>query len=183
MEWKPPRKDDPSSASNIKGYEIHYFKVIPSTPESSKNVETQILKRKTNDKKLKYTLIDLEPNTLYKIQIFAYNMKGDGQRSNQLNVITMDLGPNKPENIRSEIQNNLLHIKWQPPVLNNDRLGDSSSVMAKTNQQVGGYRIYFNNEKYEVDSQTLQISFQRPKWGIKSVFKSILSIIKLINIY
>jgi hypothetical protein len=128
----------------------------------------QIFKRKTNDKKLKYTLVDLEPNTLYKIQIFAYNMKGDGQRTTQLNVVTMDVGPNKPENIRSEIQNNLLHIKWQPPVVvppsTDNRLGAGISD-SKTNQQIGGYRIYFNNEKYEVDAQTLQISFQRPKWG------------------
>ena len=93
-------------------------------------------------------------------------MKGDGQRSNQLNVVTMDVGPNKPENIRSEIQNNLLHIKWQAPLVStSDRLEDPLAIMAKTNQQVGGYRIYFNNEKYEVDAQTLQISFQRPKWG------------------
>ncbi len=138
-----------------------------SLGESSKqHSETQIFKRKTNDKKLRYTLVDLEPNTLYKIQIFAYNMKGDGQRSNQLNVVTMDVGPNKPENIRSEIQNNLLHIKWQAPLVStSDRLEDPLAIMAKTNQQVGGYRIYFNNEKYEVDAQTLQISFQRPKWG------------------
>ncbi len=137
-----------------------------SKQQQQQHAETQIMKRKTNDKKLRYTLVDLEPNTLYKIQIFAYNMKGDGQRSNQLNVVTMDVGPNKPESIRSEIQNNLLHIKWQAPLVSaTDRLEDPLAIMAKTNQQVGGYRIYFNNEKYEVDAQTLQISFQRPKWG------------------
>jgi hypothetical protein len=97
-------------------------------------------------------------------------MKGDGQRTTQLNVVTMDVGPNKPENIRSEIQNNLLHIKWQPPVVvppppsTDNRLGAGMSD-SRNNQQIGGYRIYFNNEKYEVDAQTLQISFQRPKWG------------------
>lgn len=167
LEWKAPRKDDQSSSStNIKGYEIQYFK---STGASNSDSVAQIFKRKTNDKKLKYTLVDLEPNTLYKIQIFAYNMKGDGQRTTQLNVVTMDVGPNKPENIRSEIQNNLLHIKWQPPVAvpppsTDNRLGAGMSD-SKNNQQIGGYRIYFNNEKYEVDAQTLQISFQRPKWG------------------
>lgn len=158
LEWKPPRKDDQSSSSNIKGYEIHYFKAVSASDAQ----QAQILKRKTNDKKLKYTLVDLEPNTLYKIQIFAYNLKGDGQRSNQLNVVTMDVGPNKPENIRSEILNNQLIIKWQPPLASSpsDRLNEPRST-----QLVGAYRIFFNNEKFEVDSSSLQIAFQRPKWG------------------
>ena len=195
LEWKAPRRDEQStSVTNIKGYEIHYFKVVQpagiKTPLSSAvaaavTSETQIFKRKTNDiKKLKYVLTNLESNSLYKIQIFAYNMKGDGQRSNPLLVNTLDEGPNKPENIRSEISNDLLQIKWQAPSVSpssnvDDRNGASQSQSsasssssswsvspAKTKQQVGGYRLYFNNEKFDVDAFTTQITFQRPKWGM-----------------
>ena len=175
LEWKAPRRDDQSTAAtNIKGYEIHYFKVV-SAPASAATAqatsETQIFKRKTNDlKRLKYALTNLEPNSLYKIQIFAYNMKGDGQRSSPLLVSTLDEGPNKPENIRSEIYNDLLQIKWQAPSVapSNAETSQSSGswiVSAKTKQNVGGYRIYFNNEKYDLDALTTQITFQRPKWG------------------
>lgn len=198
LEWKAPRREEQSTSNNIKGYEIHYFKVNPSASSSGsasaspnndaflgkdiKSSDTQIFKQRTNDnKKLKYTLTNLDPNSLYKIQIFAYNMKGDGQRSNPLMVNTLDDGPNKPENIRSEIHDNLLHIKWQPPSpVSNSPSGTGSAqtninpssanspvITAKLNQQqVGGYRIYFNNEKYEVDASTNQITFQRPKWGL-----------------
>ena len=166
LEWKPPRRDEQSSSSGIKGYEIHYFKVNPSASSPSASdfkSETQVFKKKTNVNKLKYTLTDLEPNSLYKIQIFAYNMKGDGQRSNALLVTTLDEGPNKPENIRSEINNDILHIKWQPPSKTST---DRVSISAKDDQQqVGGYRLYFNNEKYEVDSKTTEMKFARPKWG------------------
>lgn len=180
LEWKAPRREEQSTSSNIKGYEIHYFKVNPSSPSSSSSssssndpkqnqAETQIFKRKTNDvKKLKYTLTDLDPNSLYKIQIFAYNVKGDGQRSNPLLVNTLDEGPNKPENIRSEIHNDLLQIKWHAPsqTPSSEPALGSWVVSAKNKQQVGGYRLYFNNEKYEVDALTNQITFQRPKWGM-----------------
>ena len=201
LEWKPPRRDEQASSSssthNIKGYEIHYFKVNPSNNnnnnknpysssspphiqkqqqqqlESNLNTnslkaadETQIFKRKTNDiKRLKYTLSDLEPNAMYKIQIFAYNMKGDGQRSNPLLVTTLEEGPSKPEHIRSEIHDELLRIKWQPPL----RPGQSDADEQSRFQSIGGYRIYFNNDKYDLDSQSNQITFKRPKWG-KSVF-------------
>jgi hypothetical protein len=185
LEWKPPRRDEQSSSSsgsnNIKGYEIHYFKVNPSSTSaasaaapgsansdssSSNNGkagdDTQIFKRKTNDiKKLKYVLTDLEPNSVYKIQIFAYNMKGDGQRSNPLLVTTLEEGPNKPENIRSEIYNDMLQIKWQAP--SKYSIGAANSKASF--QTVGGYRLYFNNEKYDVDGHTTQITLQRPKWG------------------
>jgi hypothetical protein len=166
LEWKPPRQDDLSSTANIKGYEIQYFKVIDASDPSMQTSETQIFKRKISHKRLKTTITNLEPNSLYKIQIFAYNIKGDGQRSNQLLVQTMDEGPNKPENIRSEIYNNMLHIKWQPPsVSSSDKTSNS-----RNHQKVAGYRLYFNNEKHEVDAQTTQITFQRPKWGNQMSF-------------
>ena len=164
IEWKPPRQDDVSSSSNVKGYEIHYFKVIEASSDPSiQSQETQIFKKKLPYKKLKHKLTKLEPNSLYKIQIFAYNMKGDGQRSKQLLVQTMDEGPNKPENIRSEIYNNLLHIKWSPPKVKSSSKFPMPVTLAR--QKVAGYKLYFNNEKYEVDDQTMQITFPRPKWG------------------
>lgn len=164
LEWKPPRQDDSGASSNVKGYEIHFFKVIDAASNPSVQThETQIYKIKLPYRKLKHKLSKLESNSLYKIQIFAYNMKGDGQRSNQLLVQTMDVGPNKPENIRSEIYNNLLHIKWSPPSIKKSDKSYSSAAMGR--QKVAGYRLYFNNEKYEVDDQTTQITFQRPKWG------------------
>ena len=184
LEWKAPKREDQSTATtNIKGYEIHYFKVILASSSSNTKAnigatsltsETQVFKRKTNDlKRLKYVLTNLESNSLYKIQIFAYNMKGDGQRSSPLLVNTLDEGPNKPENIRSEIYNDLLQIKWQAPSVSPSNAADSGStqsmsswvVSAKTKQTVGGYRVFFNNEKYELDALTTQITFQRPKWG------------------
>lgn len=166
LEWKAPRREEQSTGNNIKGYEIHYYKVDQSGNEINGNnnnnnqfktsQETQILKRKTNDvKKLKYTLTDLEPNSLYKIQIFAYNKRGDGQRSNPLLVNTLDASPNKPENIRSEIRNDVLLIKWDAP----------ESGAHKQELPIVGYVIYFNNEKYEVDGQTNQITFPKAKWG------------------
>jgi hypothetical protein len=166
VEWRPPKRDDYSTSPNIKGYEIHYFKVNPqsggsqSSPNDFKASDSQVFKRKTNDlKKLKYLLTDLEPSTMYKVQMFAYNMKGDGQRSVPLLVTTLDEGPNKPESIQSEIEGqNSLVVRWQPPFVTN-------SANQQVVQQVGGYRIYFNNEKYDVDGDTLQIVFQRPKWG------------------
>lgn len=174
LEWKAPKRDEQTRTTNIKGYEIHYFKVMPNTDGAVRSdtaaaatTETQIFKRKTNDiKKLKYVLTNLDPNSLYKIQIFAYNMKGDGQRSNPLLVNTLDEGPNKPENIKSEIFNDLLQINWQPPSVapsNTEQMG-SWVVSAKARQKVGGYRLYFKNEKYELDESTTQITFQRPKW-------------------
>lgn len=173
LEWKPPRRDDHSHSHNIKGYEIHYFKVNGPAQSSSSSLsggtqshassasasaeskdDTQVFKRKANDiKKLKYTLTDLEPNSVYKIQIFAYNMRGDGQRSPPLVVTTLDDGPNKPENIRSEIYNDVLQIRWQPP------------LKAGKDQPVSGYRLFFNNEKYDVDGRANHISLERPKWG------------------
>jgi hypothetical protein len=192
LEWKAPRSEEQSTViSNIKGYEIHYFKVVPltsasnnakqeSSSSSSLTSETQIFKLKTNEiKKLEYVLTNLEPNSCYKIQIFAYNMKGDGQRSKLLLVNTLREGPNKPENIRSEINNDLLQIKWQPPSVSASSVlgcdGESSEgqqssssswvVTDMTKQQVSGYRLYFNNEKFDVDAFTTQITFHRPKWG------------------
>lgn len=156
LEWKAPRREEQSSSNNIKGYEIHYYKVNPTAngPSSlfSDPQDTQIFKRKTNNvKKLKYTLTDLEPNSQYQIQIFAYNMKGDGQRSSPLMVTTLDEGPGKPENIRSEIYNDQLNIKWQAPSIKPEL--------------IDAYVIHFNNERYQVNGQTNQISFPDSKWG------------------
>ena len=156
LEWKAPRRDEQSSSNNIKGYEIHYYKVNAAGTGPSAQFtdpkDTQVFKRKTNNvKKLKYTLTDLEPNSQYQIQIFAYNMKGDGQRSSPLMVTTLDEGPGKPENIRSEIYNDQLNIRWQAP--------------AVKSKYVTSYVIHFNNERYEVNGQTNQISFPNSKWG------------------
>ncbi|RNA36579.1 tyrosine- phosphatase Lar isoform X1 [Brachionus plicatilis] len=155
LEWKAPRREEQSSGNNIKGYEIHYYKVnaAGTGPDAlfTDPKDTQVFKRKTNNvKKLKYTLTDLEPNSQYQVQIFAYNMKGDGQRSSPLQITTLDEGPGKPENIRSEIYNDQLNIKWQAPSV-------------KPNL-VGAYVIHFNNEKYQVDGQTNQISIPSSQW-------------------
>jgi len=170
VEWKPPRSDDTDSSSNVKGYEIHYWRVFEASSKPLFNApDAPLHKIKLPFRKLKHRIGKLEANALYKITVFAYNMKGDGQRSNQLLVQTMDEGPNKPENIRSEIYNNLLHIKWSPPSIGrSDKLDSSGSMAVAARQKVAGYRLYFNNEKYEVDEQTTQITFQRPKWGENS---------------
>jgi hypothetical protein len=176
LTWKAPHTNSDngdntsagfrSSNRNIKGYEIHYFKVNPltSSHESdfssslSFNPDGQVFKSKTNNiRRLRHRLVDLVPNSLYKIQIFAYNMKGDGERSNPILVNTHDDGPNKPENIRSEIHNDILYIRWEPP-----------KTDIKLAQPVAGYRVYFNNEKYDVEGNVNQISLERPKWGKSS---------------
>lgn len=131
-----------------------------ATSSSQQQQETPIFKRKTNDvNKLKYTLTDLEPNTFYKIQIFAYNKRGDGQRSSPLFVSTLDEGPSRPLNIRSEIHNDVLTISWDPPAPSSSASSSSSST------RIDGYLVYFDREKFELDAKTTQIKFQRPKWG------------------
>lgn len=165
LEWQAPRGDD-NYSRNVKGYEIQYFRVNESPVGSSDtkfsagtSPDTQIHIKKTHDiKNNRYTLTDLDPNSVYKIQVFGYNLQGDGQRSMPILVTTLDEGPEKPENIRSEIHNDVLHIKWQAP-------HESNGVKAS----ISGYRLYFNDEKYELDGQTTQIALQRPKWGKKIV--------------
>lgn len=165
LEWQPPRGDD-NFSRNVKGYEIQYFRVndSPDTKFSTDaSSDTQIHITKTQDiKNNRYTLTNLEPNSVYKIQVFGYNLQGDGQRSMPILVTTLDEGPEKPENIRSEIHNDVLHIKWQPPSLES-----SESTKSNSKPSISGYRLYFNDEKYELDGQTTQIALQRPKWGKK----------------
>jgi hypothetical protein len=166
LEWKPPRREHADVVSSIKGYEIQYYKVsnnaaiIGSTQQDDEQMEPKILKKKTNDiKRLKYTLTDLDPNSLYKIQIYAYNMRGDGQRSNPLLVYTMEDATNKPESVQSEVSGDTLRIKWLPPA-------QQLQSQQQHQQRIIAYRIYFNNEKYEVDAGQNEITFKRPKWGI-----------------
>jgi hypothetical protein len=173
LEWKPPKRDDydqkQSNTNNIKGYEIHYYKVDPSsavnTMHSGSSAQDQfkpvddadVIKRKTNDiKKLKYVLTDLEPNSMYRIQIYAYNMKGDGQRSVPILVTTLDDGPDKPEDIRSEIYKDVLQILWKAP---------SKTPNSGIRQPVSGYRLYFDKEQHDVDANTNNFTIYRPKWG------------------
>lgn len=131
--------------------------------------ETPIFKRKTNDvNKLKYTLTDLGPNTFYKIQIFAYNKRGDGQRSSPLLVSTLDEGPARPQNIRSEIRNDVLVIRWDPPppsASQQQQQQSASQALPSSNRHIDGYLVHFDREKFELDAQATQITFQRPKWG------------------
>lgn len=209
LEWKAPKRDEQSASSNnIKGYEIHYFKVqlrkillncsidrferrylnfcdfqvnqssggssewdpsssgVGSSSSSGGTQETPIFKRKTNDvNKLKYTLTDLEPNTFYKIQIFAYNKRGDGQRSSPLLVATLDEGPARPQNIRSEIRNDVLVIRWDPPPPPPSSTATSLPSSSSSSRHIDGYLVHFDREKFELDAQATQITFQRPKWG------------------
>ncbi len=65
LEWKPPRQDEQSAGSNVKGYEIQYFKVIDAADSSTMQTsESQIMKRKISYKRLKTTISTLEPNSL-----------------------------------------------------------------------------------------------------------------------
>jgi hypothetical protein len=175
LEWKAPQTDSQSPPINIKGYEIHYYKVnsannnndYDSSQQQDSFADTQIFKRKTNNiRKLKYTLSELDANSLYKIQVFAYNMRGDGQRSNALLVNTLPDVPNKPDHIRHEIRDDLLIVRWQMPFT---AVASSSSVVSANSDKsntVNEFIIHFNNEKHQVDGNTHQILFKKPKWGM-----------------
>ena len=176
LEWRPPSRDDPATSSNIKGYEIHYYKMATG---GGGDQQQQVHKKKIPDaKRLKFTLSELESSTAYKIQIFAYNMKGDGQRSPPLLVTTSARGLDKPQNVRYETHNEFLHIRWDPP----SSQSQSNAVTASAEQTIVGYRIYFNNDKYEVDAGKSHLTLQQPKWGKTKIIITIIILILFICI-
>jgi hypothetical protein len=96
LEWKSPRKDE--QHGQIRGYGIQYNIIESELKLNSLVSDLKPIKLKLSQlisqnnlqpKQFKYLISNLDANSTYKFEIFAFNAKGDGTRSLPLVVKTL----------------------------------------------------------------------------------------------
>jgi hypothetical protein len=98
LEWKSPRKDE--QHGQIRGYGIQYNKIESDLKLNNLISDLKPVKLKLSQlippqnsiqqqKQFKYLITNLDQNSTYKFEIFAFNAKGDGSRSLPLVVKTL----------------------------------------------------------------------------------------------
>ena len=97
LDWKAPRKDE--QHGQIRGYGIQFNKIESEMKLNSLISDLKPIKVKLaqlsntpnnlQQKQFKYLITNLDPNSTYKFEIFAFNAKGDGARSLPLAVKTL----------------------------------------------------------------------------------------------
>lgn len=96
LDWKAPRKDE--QHGQIRGYGIQYNKIesdlkLNHLTSDQKPIKLKLSPQSNNSsatqKQFKYLITNLDANSTYKFEIFAFNNKGDGARSLPLVVKTL----------------------------------------------------------------------------------------------
>ena len=105
-----------SALGDLLGYKIFYY----SVPANSRNAEEIEVVSASHTS---HSLIFLEMYTNYSISILAFNPAGEGPRSDNISVKTLQGIPGPPAKLEfSEITMNTLKVSWDPPVKPNGEI-------------------------------------------------------------
>ncbi|XP_066294307.1 tenascin-X-like isoform X1 [Branchiostoma lanceolatum] len=137
LRWQPPY----NAYGQIRGYKVFYQRMGQITPSTEDTQSTGLV----------HKLSGLKKWTEYIISVAAYTSRGDGMKSNQIIIRTMQDVPGAPEDVQGIAQgSNALRVTWQPPT---DRNG-----------VIQGYKVYYarmGTEDYiEIDTQNTELSFE-----------------------
>ncbi|XP_033112587.1 tyrosine-protein phosphatase Lar-like isoform X3 [Anneissia japonica] len=133
VSWGPPREEEMNGV--IHGYQIHYYQMDENTnervydyskdfmyPERTNNtklVEIQsnnpIYLKKDQEQQV-VNITELQPNTIYEVEIAAYTSMGDGERTKAKSVRTLGAVPSKPQNFVMDDSDGRYLVTWDPPL-------------------------------------------------------------------
>eukprot|EP00058_Branchiostoma_floridae_P015952 XP_002601440.1 hypothetical protein BRAFLDRAFT_281312 [Branchiostoma floridae] len=132
--WRPPRPE--LANGNVRGYQIHYQRLASSGEpvgypmmKDVMNPETEV--RFPHGGYHEMAIGALEPDTKYSVQVAAYTLKGDGQRSKPKEVSTLGNVPNKPPVELTRTRDGV-QVEWTTPT--------------RTFGQVRGYRVRYGRK-------------------------------------
>ncbi|XP_066298195.1 receptor-type tyrosine-protein phosphatase delta-like isoform X2 [Branchiostoma lanceolatum] len=123
--WRPPRPE--LANGNVRGYQIHYQRLSPS----AEPVGYPMMKDVMNPETEEMAIGALEPDTKYSVQVAAYTLKGDGQRSKPKEVSTLGNVPNKPPVELTRTRDGV-QVEWTTPT--------------RTFGAVRGYRVRYGRK-------------------------------------
>ncbi|BFZ17029.1 hypothetical protein BsWGS_20067 [Bradybaena similaris] len=99
--------DAPQEADSIKSYEL-YFNDSHFRQNGRVSIDPPVQN---------YRLINLTPDTIYHIQVSAKSLRGEGPRTQTVQVHTPSFIPNEPRKVKVEaINSTSLLVEWEPPV-------------------------------------------------------------------
>ena len=135
ISWLPPSADQQNG--DLLGYKIFYRpKDFPQLEE-----DIEVVSALHNS----HSLIFLDMYTNYTINILAFNPAGEGPRSENVNVRTLQGVPGPPANLTfSEITMTTLKVSWMVP--------------DKPNGEILGYEVSYNTTKQD-ESKLVFLSF------------------------
>ncbi|XP_070563070.1 LOW QUALITY PROTEIN: receptor-type tyrosine-protein phosphatase delta-like [Ptychodera flava] len=109
-------------------------------------------------------IADLKPDTSYQVEISAYTIKGDGERSRPKLVHTQGAVPSKPLGFTVRQDGSSYYATWQRPT--------------QTHGQVKGYKVMWGPKdrsapmkKSETQSGEMEFQFTRLANGVDYIFK------------
>ncbi|XP_067641191.1 cytokine receptor-like isoform X2 [Eurosta solidaginis] len=130
LRWRSERV----CTSLIKGYTIIYCKTKSITKLKCLDKNVTIYIDKSEDK---YEILDLEPNTPYKMQMYMYSDVKSGPISEALTLQTNEAASTPPQNLTADhITSQSVSLTWLSPY--------------KTNGKVRSYIISYNSERHVV---------------------------------
>uniref|UniRef100_A0A8C4QCV1 Neural cell adhesion molecule L1 n=1 Tax=Eptatretus burgeri TaxID=7764 RepID=A0A8C4QCV1_EPTBU len=112
VSWKPLPSD--SLRGNLRGYKLCYWKVLELGNQRRQEASKQELK--IPPEQLQILVTGLEGYSLYKMDVRAYNGKGDGPSTPVKDFETPEGIPGQPENL--EVQSSgidSVRLTWMPP--------------------------------------------------------------------
>lgn len=114
VEWKPPSSKDQKGV--IMGYQVHAFEMSSNGKEEFVNEprKDDVLDAKAEE----YNITNLQPDTMYSIQVAAVTRKGDGTRSKPVKVRTLGGVPTKPDfsvRVVSDDPQMVIEVQWSRP--------------------------------------------------------------------
>ncbi|XP_028407908.1 contactin-3-like [Dendronephthya gigantea] len=150
LEWTPV------DALGIEGYQISYWhkSTIKTRVRRDNHNCTDEKKpcttRISNITTRQYTLGNLKPHTSYTMYLQAYNGKGEGPKSNILNLNTKEGQPGAPDEVRVTSYGRYLNMTWKPPIEPNGVItGYILKVTNGTNITVSYYTTWYLFEDLE----------------------------------
>uniref|UniRef100_A0A1A9UHY3 Protein sidekick n=1 Tax=Glossina austeni TaxID=7395 RepID=A0A1A9UHY3_GLOAU len=120
LRWKPPKQS--MQNGDLLGYKIFYL--VTDSPQELEDgrkweEETEVVSATATS----HSLVFLDKFTEYRIQILAFNPAGDGPRSLQITVKTLQGLPSAPQNLRFEdITMQSLKVSWDVPKFRNGEI-------------------------------------------------------------
>ena len=113
ISWKPPKTDQQNG--DLLGYKIFYN----SIQLAGRQDEVEVVSATHTS----HSLIFLEMYTNYTISILAFNPAGEGPRTENVNIRTLQGVPGVPANLTfSEITMNTLKVSWSKPMKPNGEI-------------------------------------------------------------
>ncbi|XP_078605593.1 usherin-like isoform X2 [Branchiostoma floridae x Branchiostoma japonicum] len=102
VRWQPPLY----IYGQLLGYKVLY--------RSANEIENQVVVTPTTE--TSFTLPGLEPDTIYIISVVAYTIAGDGPRSNEFVVRTLEGVPGPVQSLSGLVwDSQSVQLRWQPP--------------------------------------------------------------------